>query len=345
MAFTNNSSTNDTQEFQLHDSQTELCSRSSDKWAMTISHASIYSVLLLSSLIGNSFLIYSVLKSKIKMGRIIANIAVSDLLFSIVHFPREIVAQVRGGSTTFLVNGWIGSLFCKTGAFVADSSVAVSTFSMVLIAADRLIAIVYPTRFRLMTVKTRRLQLSCTWIFAMAIHSPYFYTFRLETNYGKTICTWNWEPAFDHESTSLWFYTMELVTVLIVPLVTVAILQTIVLVKLRNDNMAAFRTPIANQRQAKRNKKLVIMSVVIVLAFAVCWLPFLADSFRRLYFPASIPYCSLGYFAFFQFARLFSFCHVMANPCVCFTFMRRLRVFLKPNNRKRKSSTYEETRL
>jgi len=182
----------------------------------------------------------------------------------------------------------------------------------------------------------------------MAIHSPYFYTFRLETSdNGETICNTNWEPAFDHESTYLWFYTVMLLTVLIVPLVTVAILQTIVLVKLRSDNMAAFRTSIANQRHAQRNKKLVVMSVVIVLAFAVCWLPFLATSFRRLYFPASIPHCSLGYSAFSQFAVLFSFCHVIANPCVCFTFMRRLRVFLKPKSTitLRKSSTYEETRL
>lgn len=346
MAFTNNSSTNGTQEFQGHDSQSGSCSLSPDAEAITISHASIYSVLLLSSLIGNSLLIYSTLKSNIKMNRIIANIAFSDLLFSTVHFPREIVTQIRGDSPTFLVSGWIGSLFCKIAPFVTDSSVAVSTFSLVLIAADRLVAIVYPTRFRLMTVKTRRLQISCTWILAMAIHSPYFYTFRLEaTSNGETICNSNWEPAFDHESTSLWFYTMLLVTVLIIPLVTVATLQTIVLVKLRSDDMAAFRTSIANQRQAQRNKKLVIMSAVIVLAFAICWLPFLVNTFLRLYFPASIPDCSLGSVAFRQFAMLFSFCHVLANPCVCFTFMRRLRVFRIPKNTLRKSSTYVETRL
>ena len=347
MAFANNSSTNFSQEFQEYDGQNGACSLSTDARAISISLACIYSVLLLSSLIGNTLLIYSSLKSNIKMGRIIANIAVSDLLLSICHFPREIITQIRGGSPAFLVSGWIGSLFCKIGAFVVDSSVAVSTFSMVLIAADRLVAIVYPTRFRLMTVKTRRLLISCTWIFAMAIHSPYFYTFRLVNQYGETVCDSNWEPAFDHKSTNLWFYTMLLITVLIVPLVTVAILQTIALVKLRSDNMAAYRTSIAIQRQAQRNKKLLMMSVVIVLAFVACWLPFLATVFLVLFFPASIPNCSLGYVAFYQYSRLSSFCHVMTNPCVCFTFMRRLRVFqtLKNTLTLRKSSTSMETRL
>lgn len=348
MTFANNSAVNSVREneFQGHDGQNGTC-LSTDAVATMISYASIYSVLLLSSLIGNSLLIYSSLKSNIKMGRLIANIAVSDLLFSIVHFPREIVVQVRRGSTAFLVDGWIGSLLCKICAFVADSSVAVSTLSLVLIATDRLFAIVFPTRFRLMTAKTRRFLISCTWIFAMAIHSPYFYTFRLEASNGETICNSNWEPAFDNESTSVWFYTILLVTVLIVPLVVVAILQTIVLVKLRSDKMAAFRTSIANQRQSKRNKNLLMMSVAIVLAFAFCWLPFLALMFLLFYFPDSIPHCSLGFEIFAQFARLFSLCHVMVNPCVCFTFMRRLRIFLTPNNTitLRKSSTCMETRL
>ena len=349
MAFANNSSAHSIveQEFQEHYGQNGTCVLSTDAVAIAISHASIYSVILLSSLVGNSLLIYSSLKSNVKMGRIIASIAVSDILSSIAHFPREIVTQIRRGSTAFLVSGWIGSYLCKIGAFVVDSSVAVSTFSLVLIAADRLFAIVYPTRFRLMTTKTRRLLISCTWIFAMAIHSPYFYTFRLEvTSYGETICNSNWEPAFDHKSTSLWFYTVLLLSVLIVPLVTVAVLQTIVLIKLRSDKMAAFRTSIANQRQAQRNKKLLLMSVVIVLAFAVCWLPFLANTLIIMYFPGSIPECSLRYVAFSKFARLFSFCHVMTNPCICFTFMHRLRVFLIPKNTTlRKSSTCVETRL
>ena len=343
MAFANNSAAQEN--YGQNDTH---CLPSTDVVAMAISHASIYSVILLSSLVGNSLLIYSSLKSNIKMGRIIANIAISDLLLSIVHFPREIVTQIRKGSPAFLVSGWIGSLLCKIGAFVGDSSIAVSTFSLVLIAADRLFAIVYPTRFRQMTVKTRQFLISCTWIFAMGIHSPYFYTFRLEvTGYGETICNSNWGPAFDHEKTSQWFYTMLLFTVLIAPLVTVAVLQTIVLIKLRSDKMAAFRTSIANQRHAQRNKKLLLMSVVIVLGFAVCWLPFIANRLLIMYFPGSIPHCSLGYVAFSQFARLFSFCHVMTNPCVCFTFMSNLRVFLTPKNTLtlRKSSTSVETRL
>ncbi|XP_078372110.1 QRFP-like peptide receptor [Oculina patagonica] len=343
MMFTNNSSTNSD---SANIGPNGTCLLPIDFLAVMTSYATIYSVLISVSLMGNSLLIYASLRSNIKLGNIMANFAASDLSFTIAHFPREIAVQING-STTFLVHGWIGSLLCKMCAFVTDVSIAVSTLSLVLTAAERFVAVVFPRKYLLITVRIRQLLNFFTWILAMAIHSPYFYTFRLETINEKTLCITNWEPAFNHELTHKRYYTALLVTVLIVPLVTVFILQTIILTKLRSDKLAPFRTSIANQRLAKRNKKLLKMSVVIALAFALCWLPFLALQFLHLYFSSSIPQCSLGFTIFGQFAILFSLCHCIANPCICFTFLRRVRVILKPANviKKSKISTCMDTKL
>ena len=329
MVFVNNSS-----EFSLSAEQNGMCSLPIDEKAMTITYVSIYSVLMIASLAGNSLLIFASRKSNITMNLLIANIAASDLLFSIADFPREIVAQIKG-SGAFLVHGWIGSLLCKIGAFTADVTIGVSTLCLILVAAERLVAVVFPTHYRRITVKKRRFLILCTWIVAMAIHSPYFYTFRLEKFNGETLCNSNWEPAFNHESTHIGYYTALLVTVLIVPLITVCILLTITLLKLRDDEMKSFRTPIANKRHKKRNKMLLKMSLVITLAFALCWLPFIAFQFIHLFFPSSIPNCSLGFTIFRQFAILLALCHCMINPCICFTFMRQIRVGLKSNKVKR----------
>ena len=297
--------------------------------AMMTIYASIYSVLLIASLAGNSLLIIASLKSNTVMNLLLANIAVSDLLFSIVHFPREIAAQIKG-STTYLVHGWIGTLFCKTCAFVTDVAIAVSTLTLILVAADRLVAVVFPRKYRRFTAKDRRFLILCTWILAMAIHSPYFYTFRLDTKNGEPFCITNWEPAFDHKSTHTHYYTALLVTVLIVPLITVCILQTITLLKLRDDKMGSLRTSgTASQRRKKRNKVLLKMSIVIVLTFALCWLPFIAFQLILLFFLSLISHCSLGFKIFSQFAILLSCCHSIVNPCICFIFMRRIRVGLR----------------
>ncbi|XP_078372098.1 neuropeptide Y receptor type 1-like [Oculina patagonica] len=350
MMFANNSSTTslDDEEFQSHNAQNGTCLLPIDFVAIMISFAAIYCVLLIASLVGNTLLIFASLKSNKTMNLTLANIAISDMLFSIVHFPREIVVHIKE-STVFVVHGWIGEILCKICAFVADVTIAVSTLSLVLITADRLVAVVFPRRYRRITVKKRRLFILFTWILAMAIHSPYLYTFSLETRNGEAFCITNWEPAFNHELTHTRYYTALLVTVLIVPLVAVSMLQTITLLKLRNDKMAPFRTSIVNQRHTKRNKKLLKMSAVVVLAFASCWLPFLALQFLYLYFSSSIPYCSLGFEIFGQFAILFSLCHCVVNPCICFTFMRRIRknLSLKSINTitRKKSSTDMETRI
>ena len=176
--FVNNSS-----EFSLGADQNGTCLLPIDFKAMKITYAFIYSVLLIASLAGNSLLLFASLKSNMAMNVLIANIAASDLLFSIVHFPREIVTQIKG-STAFLVHGWIGSLLCKICAFVADVTIAVSTLTLILVAADRLVAVVFSWKYRRITVKQRRFLILCTWILALAIHSPYFYTFRLDLMNG-----------------------------------------------------------------------------------------------------------------------------------------------------------------
>ena len=326
--FANNTSANDEQSTG-HSGDNGTCFFAIDYVAVRISYATIYSILLLASLTGNSLLIYASVKSNIRMGLILANMAASDILYSIFHLPREMVTYIKD-STAFQLHGWIGHVLCKICPFVTDVTIAVSTLSLILVAADRLIAIVFPVAYIQITVKKRRLLILSTWIVAMAIHSPYFYTFRLETINGETFCISNWEPAFNHETTSIRYYTALLVTVLIVPLITVCILQALILVKLRSDKLALSRTCTANQRRSERNKKLLKMSVMIALAFTLSWLPFIAYQLLRLYFPSSIPRCSLGFTIFGQFVFLFSLCHCLVNPCISFKFMRRVRIVLRP---------------
>ena len=70
-----------------------MCFLPIDYVAVMISYTITYSILMLASLTGNSLLIYASVKSNIRMGVIIANMAASDIVFSIIHFPREIVSN------------------------------------------------------------------------------------------------------------------------------------------------------------------------------------------------------------------------------------------------------------
>ena len=163
--FANNSSANSLR------GNNGTCFLSIDYVAVMISYTITYSILMLASLTGNSLLIYASVKSNIRMAVIIVNMAASDIVFSIIHFPREIVFQIKH-STAFQVHGWIGHVLCKICAFVTDVTTAVSTLSLILVAADRFIAVAFPATYIKITAKKRRFLILSTWILAMAIHSP-----------------------------------------------------------------------------------------------------------------------------------------------------------------------------
>ena len=87
---------------------------------------------------------------------LIPNMAMSDLLYPTFLFP-VLLADVHVGS--WLIGGTLGQALCKL-VFLADCSVLVSIQSLVLIAVDRLGALVVPLRSPAVTRRVLR-TLSC----------------------------------------------------------------------------------------------------------------------------------------------------------------------------------------
>ncbi|KAJ7392975.1 hypothetical protein OS493_008220 [Desmophyllum pertusum] len=159
----------------------------------------IHVITLLASLVGNTLLITVFVKIKEPIMLLIANMAVSDLLVAIFLIPRLITRDIIA-SNAFLVHGNGGQFICKMCTFLSDISLSVSTQSLVLIAVERFLAVMYPMEYKKITVKVRRFLVASTWIMAMAFHSPYFYTMRLVANDNHQECQSSWEPAFDNRT-------------------------------------------------------------------------------------------------------------------------------------------------
>jgi len=73
------------------------------------------------------------------------NMAVSDLLFSLVAIPDQITRIVTD-SWHWHVSGILGSIFCKFYIFTSSLSLFVSVRSLVWIAIDRFVAVVFPLK-------------------------------------------------------------------------------------------------------------------------------------------------------------------------------------------------------
>ena len=94
-------------------------------------------LILVVSLLGNSFigiLVYKTHTLRKPINFFIVNMAMSDLLFAILLFPRELTYLY---ADSWLISGPVGQALCKLVPFLADVSFGVSIQSLVMMAVDQ----------------------------------------------------------------------------------------------------------------------------------------------------------------------------------------------------------------
>ena len=127
-----------------------------------------YSLVVLISIFGNVLVFHVILKTKhmhTVTNLFIANLALSDLLITIINIPITVARNV--------MNQWVfGDFMCHFVNFILMDSVYVSTFTMSAIAIDRYIVIVYPLRPR-MTFYVGVGVALCTWLLGSLMSIPF----------------------------------------------------------------------------------------------------------------------------------------------------------------------------
>ena len=129
----------------------------------------VYCLIFLVSMAGNTFvgiIFYKTKNMRKPINFFIVNMAMSDLLFPIFLIPREIQLLYMD---SWLIGGLLGQALCKLVTFLSDVSLIVAIQSLVLIAVDRFVAVVYPLRFPLISSKLWTFFILAAWIVAMAI--------------------------------------------------------------------------------------------------------------------------------------------------------------------------------
>ena len=301
----------------------------SNPTAEKIGETIVYCVLFVFSLAGNSFIGIVVYKTKTMRKPIdffIINMAMSDLLYPIVLYPRILTKLYV--DYQWPIGGPLGQALYKLSYFLPDISMAVSIQSLVLIAVDRFGAVVFPLRYPLISSKLCPLFILATWIVAMSTFSTYLFAFKLVEYPGGLVCELKWNEVFG-ESSSLQNYFIALYVIFFyIPLVLVAVIYTIIVIKLKSKKTPGEQSVNAGQQRVKREQNVLKMAIAIVLAFAVCWLP--NSIFWMLFIFASDGTtwsCGFGYFAIVSFLMAHANCAI--NPYICFIFIGNYRQGLK----------------
>ena len=187
------------------------------------------------------FLIFLVIYKNKRLRRsinfFVFNMAVSDLFNPLTVMTMKIVEIISGSEFWKVDRPWLlANILCKLAYFLPDVSLVVSIGSLLLISIDRLIAVVFPLKAKLISSKVRLISILSTWFVAIAVHAPYFYSFELIPYENETNCIMNWEPAFDHKKTHEGFISASFITFTLIPFLALVIVYSIITWTIRKKN-------------------------------------------------------------------------------------------------------------
>ena len=279
------------------------------------------------SFAGNTFIGIIVYKTKAMRKTInflIVNMAMSDLVIPIFFIPL-ILAQLNHGS--WPIRGALGMAMCKLVSLVPNVSIAVSIQSLVLIAVDRLGAVVFPLRSPFIRSKLCPYLIFTTWITATILILPNFIASELVEYPERLACELRWKKAFGETSDNRIYLMVLLLLLFCIPFSLIIILYTSIFVKLKSQKRIGEPSSNGEKQRLRRHRNVLKMAIAIVLGFAVCWVPLSSYNIYFLYFhsqDSKTLSCSVisNWSVIVTFVALTN-CAI--NPCICFTFSGNYR--------------------
>ena len=303
--------------------ETQPSSCSSNPTAETIGKTFAYCLFFFVSFAGNTVIGIIVYKTKTMRKPInffIADMAMSDLLFPIFVVPPLIL---RLYTDSWLIGGSLGQAFCKLKAFIPDVSSAVSIQSLVLIAVDRFVAVVFPLPSPIISSKLCLFFILPTWIVALAVNSTELFVLKQVEYPGELVCERHWNEVFGEFSSPENYFMSYIVVFIFILSVFIAILYVIIYLKLKSQKTPGEQSANAGQQRQQRERNVLKMAIAIVLGFAVYCLP-RAILFILLFTNSMIlPNCGGPYFFFA--VRLLSVANSAISPSICLIFSGNYR--------------------
>ena len=288
-----------------------------------------YSLSLVFALVGNFLLVLIVYKTpslRKPINLLIANMAMSDLLYPTFLFPVQL-AEMHVGS--WFIGGTFGQALCKLHIFLADASSFASIQSLVLIAVDRFGAVVVPLRSPLITRKLCPFFIIATWITAMAVFSPLLVANKLVKYRERLMCVRLWMEFFGGSKFANYFLAVAVVF-LCIPFVLVVILYSIILMKLKMQAHPGEQSVSGEEQRTRRNRNVLKMAVAIAAVFFICLIPYFSNFvIARFSAPDSSIWFSCSFVLYVIVTRYISYTNCAINPIICLIFSSNYRQALK----------------
>lgn len=224
----------------------------------------VYLVVCVVGLLGNSLVIYVVLRhtaSASVTNVYILNLALADELF-MLGLP-FLAAQNALSYWPF------GSLMCRLVMAVDGINQFTSIFCLTVMSVDRYLAVVHPTRSaRWRTAPVARMVSAAVWVASAVVVLPVVVFSGVPR--GMSTCHMQWpEPAAAWRAGFI-IYTAALG--FFGPLLVICLCYLLIVVKMRSAGRRVWAP--SCQRRRRSERRVTRMVVAVVVLFVLCWMPF-----------------------------------------------------------------------
>ncbi|XP_011313057.1 tachykinin-like peptides receptor 86C isoform X2 [Fopius arisanus] len=255
---------------------------------------------------------------------LLVNLSMADLMMTLLNCAFNFI---------FMLNSdWpFGVVYCTVNNFVANVTVASSTFTLVVISFDRYMAIMRPLHHHMSRRRTVA-ALILIWVASVILATPcllYSTTITRRYSNGKSriVCYVLWPDGDYLNSRSEYIYNLIFLGVTyLIPMTVMAVCYTLMGRKLWGSKSIGEHTQ--HQKESMKSKRKVVkMFIIVVLIFGVCWLPY-QGFFILLYHQRRIggtSYVQHVYLSFYWLAMA----NAMVNPLIYYWMNNRFRVYFQ----------------
>ncbi|XP_041364201.1 QRFP-like peptide receptor [Gigantopelta aegis] len=241
-----------------------------------------YIPIIVLALVGNFFVILVVAKNKrmrTTTNYYIVNLAIADLLVVVscswVHL------------LTDLTEGWIlGAFFCRFNTFAQVLSLVASILTLTFIACDRFFGIVFSMKAHFIE-RRARYTIVGLWFCSVAVAAPMLvYRNLFEVRWKDHLEQWcddNWpvvlveDPLTNGTMPTIparkIYYTFVSVVLFFLPTLLMTAAYAVIIWTLWSSQVPGERISKDIRMQTKLRKKTIVMLVLILLSFVLCWCP------------------------------------------------------------------------
>lgn len=264
--------------------------------------AVLLSLTLVATLFGNILVLFLLSKPERRLLKrplyiFIVNICVADIAVVVFSMSFKLIDEI--GEDWFF-----GSAMCKIVEFSQRALFRVNVLSHLFIASDRYYSVVFPFQPQMTRKKAKRM-IQASWTFSLLFSIPFFFEFDTATKEGTRICKliglpWPW---FEKLHTAMDLFLCFLVPLGILLWIYARIIRSLNLRKRQSADIGSMHATLTTTRAAIRGVR---VSVIVLIVFAICWIPVIAKGFSRLkkhgiHTNRTDPlYATAMYFAFFN---------------------------------------------